>query len=379
MASLTKRPTSRFWVACFTDRAGRRLKRSTRETDRKAAERIANSYEFAAQKLKTSRQVRKVISDLHKEITGEALTSQTFRGYSELWLTRKKPLLKSSSYAVYDKSCRKFIAFLGNDADRDIAEITHEHLNRFRNEQLTAVAPRTVNHDLKHLGMLFRDAKEEGYVIDNPNEFVKRPKNTSGANIRRPFTIPELKSVLDVATPEWQSLIKFGLYTGQRLADLASLTWSNIDMQRSEIRLVTRKRDKTILVPIAGPLRNHILSLPRSDPKAPIHPQAYGIIAREDRSATISNQFADMLAAVGLRPRKSHEGTGKKGRNTRRDMNALSFHSLRHTAVSLLKDAGVPEAVVMEMVGHDSEQMSAHYTHVGREALAKAAEALPEI
>jgi hypothetical protein len=95
------------------NRAGRRLKRSTRETDRKAAERIANSYELTAQKLKTSRQIRKVISDLHKEINEEALTSLTLRAYSELWLARKKPLLESSNYAVYHKSCRKFIASLG--------------------------------------------------------------------------------------------------------------------------------------------------------------------------------------------------------------------------------------------------------------------------
>jgi replicative DNA helicase len=51
--------------------------------------------------------------------------------------------------------------------------------------------------------------------------------------------------------------------------------------------------------------------------------------------------------------------------------------------VDFLKDAGVPEAVVMEMVGHDSEQMSTHYTHVGthvgREALAKAAASLPDL
>jgi integrase len=60
-------------------------------------------------------------------------------------------------------------------------------------------------------------------------------------------------------------------------------------------------------------------------------------------------------------------------------MNDLSFHSLRHTAVTLLKDSGVPEAVVMEMVGHDSEQMPAHYTHVGREALEKAAASLPDL
>jgi hypothetical protein len=34
---------------------------------------------------------------------------------------------------------------------------------------------------------------------------------------------------------------------------------------------------------------------------------------------------------------------------------------------------------VMELVGHDSEQMSAHYTHVGQEALEKATAALPAL
>ncbi len=38
---------------------------------------------------------------------------------------------------------------------------------------------------------------------------------------------------------------------------------------------------------------------------------------------------------------------------------------------------GIPAAVVMEKIGHDSEQMSEHYTHVGSEALKKAAESLP--
>jgi integrase-like protein len=57
----------------------------------------------------------------------------------------------------------------------------------------------------------------------------------------------------------------------------------------------------------------------------------------------------------------------------------LSFHSLRHTAVTLLKDAGIPQAVVQELIGHDSEQMSALYTHVGQEALEKTTAALPQI
>jgi integrase len=75
------------------------------------------------------------------------------------------------------------------------------------------------------------------------------------------------------------------------------------------------------------------------------------------------------LAQAGLRDKAPHRSKGK-GQNAKRSSNGLSIHALRHTAVSLLKDAGIPEAVVMELVGHESKAMSAHYTHVGNEALA---------
>ena len=77
-------------------------------------------------------------------------------------------------------------------------------------------------------------------------------------------------------------------------------------------------------------------------------------------------------------PKAPHRSKGK-GRDAKRSSNGLSFHALRHTAVSLLKDAGIPEAVVMELVAQDSKAMSAHDTHVGTEALAKAVAALTEI
>jgi integrase len=41
----------------------------------------------------------------------------------------------------------------------------------------------------------------------------------------RAIVIPELQAIMEIADPEWQSLIRFGLYTGQRLVDLATLTW----------------------------------------------------------------------------------------------------------------------------------------------------------
>jgi hypothetical protein len=44
-----------------------------------------------------------------------------------------------------------------------------------------------------------------------------------------------------------------------------------------------------------------------------------------------------------------------------------------------MKEAGVPDAVIMELIGHETVEMSRHYTSIGIEALAQAASALPTI
>ncbi len=183
-----------------------------------------------------------------------------------------------------------------------------------------------------------------------------------------------------VAAPEWQRLIKFGLYTGQRLGDLASLTWARIDLERNEIRLTTQKTSKPLLIPMAAPLREHLLNLECGDnPRSPVHPNAFEIVTSQNgRTGTLSNQSAELLVDCGLRQAQPHRSKGV-GRSGKRVGIELSFHSLRHTAVSLLKDAGIPDSVVMALVGHDSAAMSRHYTHVGKESLARATDSLPEI
>jgi len=42
----------------------------------------------------------------------------------------------------------------------------------------------------------------------------------------------------------------------------------------------------------------------------------------------------------------------------------LPRQNLRHTATSLLKNAGVPAAVAMDIIGHESEAINRHYTHI---------------
>src|SRR5262249_8070800 len=154
----------------------------------------------------------------------------------------------------------------------------------------------TVNHHLSIVRMLFKSARRDGVCLDNPAEFIGPVRAAlKKAEQKRPFTVGELQSILAVADPEWRSLILFGLYSGQRLSDLASLTWNNIDLQRSEVRLVTLKTSRTMIIPMAPPLRSHIESLPAGDnPQAPLHPRAFAAVSRTGNASILSSAFSEL-------------------------------------------------------------------------------------
>ena len=67
------------------------------------------------------------------------------------------------------------------------------------------------------------------------------------------------------------------------------------------------------------------------------------------------------------------------GRAAKRAASVLSFHSLRHTATSMLKNAGVSDSVTMDIIGHESAAVSKNYTHIDKETKRKALDKLPDI
>ena len=378
MASVVKQPGSKFWIAAFRDATGKQHRRSTGETVKSRALEVAKQFERASKGKGNRHRVRNTFADFYREHFGIDLPFSSVRTHCQNWLAPRKAKTSIATYARYARTLKRFLDFLGDDAEKDLNEIVPVQITPFRDSRLKNASTRTANLELKIVKMVFRSARLDGHLWQDPAEGVKTVKNRDPFS-RRPFTIDELRSILKVADPEWESLIKFGLYTGQRLSDLASLTWSQIDLERDEIRLTTRKTGKSLLIPIAQPLREHLLILPSGDnPKAPVHPRSFQILHIQGRVGTLSNQFTDLLVAAGLRQSLDHQGRGI-GRDGKRTGMDTSFHSLRHTAVSLLKDAGIPDAVVMALVGHESAAISHRYTHVGKEALSRATQSLPEI
>lgn len=382
MASLRKHPKSPFWFACYTLPDGRRTQRTTGTNDRRKALSIALKYEEAAREAAAGRFVesraRKVIADIYAIANTDNLPGSTANGFLDAWLKRKEIETDERTYERYAGVVRQFVDHLGNKKNRDLVQITPADVSRFRDAAARRLAPGTANLMLKIIRVALAQARREGLIESNPAERVTMLKRTRDAR-RRPFTLPELRRILEAAGEEWRGMILFGLYTGQRLGDIAALTWQNVDLQRGELRLVTDKTGRRQIIPLAAPVLNHISTLPAGDqPDAPLFPRAFAILQEQGRAGNLSNQFYEILTSAGLAEKKSHRKTGK-GRDAKRERNEISFHSLRHTATTLLKAAGVSDAVAMEFVGHDSANVSRQYTHIPTETLKLAAAKLPDV
>jgi len=84
------------------------------------------------------------------------------------------------------------------------------------------------------------------------------------------------------------------------------------------------------------------------------------------------------MVKAGLVGKRTHQSKGK-GRDVRRDTSRISFHSLRYSTTSALKNAGVSEAVAMDLVGHETAAVSRNYTRIAHEAKREAIAKLPDI
>ena len=124
------------------------------------------------------------------------------------------------------------------------------------------------------------------------------------------------------------------------------------------------------------PLVDYLTSLSSSDnPNAHIFPNA----AKHKRTASLSNQLHDILVEAGLVDGSDYNTTTAKGRASKRESSEISFHSLRHSAVTMLKASGLSDVFAREIVGHESAAVSRQSTHLSTDDLRAAMRRLPDV
>jgi integrase len=383
MATVHKTPASPNWLCYYTDRNGKRRTKSTLTRSKREAERICAKVQSIEDQARSGnitqeraqRVIEKVVAEIMEE-SGAPIMRKTVREHFTSWLKTLESEQSESTFIRYQGIADNFLKFLDGKASRNLSALTAGDVQRYRDQLQGRVAPSTANMHLKVIRVAMETAVEERVFETNPARLVKN-LGTGDRHERRAFTQAELKKLLAVCNDDWTTAVIVGIYTGLRLGDIQSLTWANIDLQRQELTIRTQKTGRVQILPLAKPLLRRVETLPAGDdPQAPLCPSFQG-----KPVSCLSNQFYEVMASAGLvQSRGDHQKKkGKQGRSARRQLSPISFHALRHTATSLLKNAGVSDVVTRDIIGHDSEAVSLNYTHIETETKRAAIDKLPDV
>jgi integrase len=200
-----------------------------------------------------------------------------------------------------------------------------------------------INQFLRQLKAIFNKGIEWEVCLKNPVRKVKlfkvpaRQRFFSNAEIAclwqsAKFISENAKNKVQKA---FLGIFATAILCGMRLSEILHLRWA--DYQDGFFVLRNTKNSKTRYVPVRPELYNLLLSLPQTDD---------GYVF--DLSQRIPNMIANTWAMVKKR------ANIMDGR----------FHDCRHSAATLMLNAGADVRTVQEVLGHSSLSMTELYTHI---------------
>ena len=322
------------------------------------------------------------IRRLEAAARGESSAPLLLGGLVEAW--RKSPRRRDVSAELeedYAREIARFVKWAGEGVE--MAAVDDAMAERYAVELGRQVSGNTYNKHLVTLMATWRAVGRAAGVRGNP--WADLPRKRKDTHSRRSLTKEEVTKVLALAEGELRSLVLVGLWTGLRLGDACRLKWDAFKADGA-VEVKTAKTGAVVRLPAAAllsELRNvtggHKTDIENA--KTPIKaggddvrsgyvmPGMAAAYGRKSTRSEVSKKISALFERAGLTVREKRKGW-LQSRPT------ASFHSLRHTFVTRCVEAGVPVAVVRELVGHTRETMTMHYAHISAEAMEAALSAL---
>jgi integrase len=222
---------------------------------------------------------------------------------------------------------------LASAGDRSLEDVSPFHVERWKQERAEDVSQSTVNRELNIVRGCFSRAVEWGRLARSPLHSVRSYK-VDDCRIRV-LSDDELRIVL--SAPAFVALLcRVTLISLSRISEVLALRREHLGGSWMEVR---QKGGRVHRVALPDDLRNALLA----------RGHASGFIFGEGASGepptqqTASNRVLRTLAALGL-PGVTH-------------------HTMRHTGVTLMLDAGVNPRAIQKLAGWTSLRMLERYGH----------------
>jgi len=228
-------------------------------------------------------------------------------------------------------------------------------------------SPQTRNHYRSGVSQMFAVASRYSYqkltgVTSNPFATVPREKRR-----KRTVTITpsDLRKLLSHASSHVRLALAIGaLAPTMRYASILSLRWDQLNKDWTQITVHDHKTQDTSHGPQIVPVSEQLRTILKHTKLNARHRSKYVVTYRGKRVSSIR----DGVRAAALAAKV------KYGRG-----DGFTFHSLRHTAPSLLSGHGVNAFVLRDLLGHADVATTGDYTHIVDPMVAQAAETLSSL
>ncbi len=172
---------------------------------------------------------------------------ESFAGYWERWLARRKPYLEPGTWTGYEINGRKRLvpAF----GARSLGELSVEEIRDFVADLAGAVeagelAAKTVNNALGTLVVCLNDAVQDGLIASNPALRVQR---LPPAHIEREYLrLDEIPRYLDACSDLYRPLAELLIGSGLRISEALGLRLGDLELEHTGGTIVvyrSRKKD----------------------------------------------------------------------------------------------------------------------------------------
>jgi site-specific recombinase XerD len=321
-------------------------------------------------------------------ILNAPVTSPLLGELAQVFLARSEIECRPRSHTVNKIRVEHLLAFFGGECPA--TGIIRERIEAFRASRLSGsaplfasqikksehvtgrgifrpVTPTTINKEIIKLAQLLDIALERGAIAQNPARKIKRLRDLRERKPRA-LTKDEITRLLEAAQAEKKlfrglayEVISTYLYTGMRREELIWLEWEDVDLERRKITIQAKaefktKSGKARIVGIASTLAGIIATLPRTGR------YVFGGTSHSS-PARIENTKERMAREV---PFMKGDGVGHAFRKLVKKSglpDTITLHSLRHTYITHLMEAGVNPRRVQELAGHGDMSTTWRYAH----------------
>jgi len=246
----------------------------------------------------------------------------------------------------------------------------------------TKRSPVTVHKEFTLLSSIFNMAIKEEVAASNPCVKISKKvrEKIRARNKRDRFMSLEEEEKLFVtglvgSRERLRPVVTLGIHLGARLGELMAIKRDDINLSPNSFFVKLRSKGQDLKVEVRT---NHVL-IPKSKngkPRTiPLSSVAKGIL-----SELLADESTSDYVFANPDTGMPYTNIGKSFAAACNDagIEDLTFHDLRHTFASRLKETGVDAITRRDLLGHSTVQMSDEYTHSSAESRLRAVESIAD-